>query len=101
MNVFRTMFGMQTPNGVRAWSARILALVVAVWGMKSLSEMALGSKLMLTYSLDMWDFNESDAGFLLELWVDRWSVRSGHPLQPVFAEMDRSQSVGGHIRRTE
>ncbi|WP_428412612.1 DUF4405 domain-containing protein [Pararhizobium sp.] len=65
MNVFRTMFGMQTPNGVRAWSARILALVVAVWGMKSLSEMALGSKLMLTYSLDMWDFNESTLGFFL------------------------------------
>ncbi|CUX67113.1 DUF4405 domain-containing protein (plasmid) [Agrobacterium tumefaciens] len=65
MNVFRTIFAMQTPNAVRAWSARILALVVAAWGVKSFSEMAFGSKLMLTYSLDMWDFNESTIGFFL------------------------------------
>lgn len=65
MNVFRTAFATQTPNAVRTWSARILALVVAAWGVKSFSEMALGSKLMLTYSLDMWDFNESTLGFFI------------------------------------
>jgi len=65
MNVFRTTFDLQQANAVRAWSARILALVVAAWGVKSFSEMAFGSKLMLTYSLDMWDFNESTLGFFL------------------------------------
>jgi hypothetical protein len=65
MNAFRTAFAKQTPNAVRTWSARILALVVAAWGVKSFSEMALGSKLMLTYSLDMWDFNESTLGFFI------------------------------------
>jgi hypothetical protein len=65
MNVFRTTFGIRTPNGVRAWAARILGLVVAAWGVKSFSDMAFGAKLMLTYSLDMWDFNESTLGFFL------------------------------------
>lgn len=65
MIVFRTAFAMQTPNAVRASSARIFALVVVAWGVKSFSEMALGSNLMLTYSLEMWDFNESTLGFFI------------------------------------
>lgn len=63
MNVFQTTFEIQQPNAVRAWIARILALVVAAWGVQSFSEMAFGAKLMLNYSLDMWDFNESTLGF--------------------------------------
>jgi hypothetical protein len=65
MNAFRTAFGMQQPNAVRAWIARLVALVIVTWGVKSFSYMAFGSKLMLTYSLDMWDFNESTLGFFL------------------------------------
>ena len=65
MNVFRSTFGMQQSNVVRPWVARILTLVVVVWGVRSFSEMAFGSKLMLTYSLDMWDFSESTFGFFL------------------------------------
>lgn len=65
MNVFRATFGMRASNGALAWSSRALALVVAAWGVKSFSEMAFGAKLMLTYSLDMWDFNESTVGFFL------------------------------------
>lgn len=65
MNVFRATFRMQPPNAVRAWAARILTLIIVAWGVKSFSEMALGSKLMLTYSLDMWDFNDSTLGFFL------------------------------------
>lgn len=34
-------------------------------GVKSSFEMAVGSKLMLTYTLDMWNFSESTLGFLL------------------------------------
>lgn len=65
MNVFRSTFGTQQSNVIRAWAARILTLVVAVWGVRSFSEMAFGSKLMLTYSLDMWDFNESTLWFFM------------------------------------
>ncbi|POO53825.1 DUF4405 domain-containing protein [Agrobacterium rosae] len=65
MNVFRSTFGLKQPSIVRAWSARILALAVSIWGVISFSEMAFGEKLMLTYSLDMWAFNESTIGFFL------------------------------------
>jgi amino acid permease len=65
MNAVRTTFGIKTPNAIRAWSARVVVLVVAAWGIQSFSEVAFGSKLMLTYSLDMWDFNESTLGFFL------------------------------------
>lgn len=40
-------------------------LVVALWGVKSSFEMAFGSKLMLTYTLDMWDFSQSTHGFFI------------------------------------
>jgi hypothetical protein len=65
MNVFRSTFGLKQPSIVRSWSARILALAVSIWGVISFSEMAFGEKLMLTYSLDMWDFNESTIWFFL------------------------------------
>ena len=44
---------------------RAVAMAVALWGVSSSIEMAFGSKLMLTYSLDMWDFNESTVGFFI------------------------------------
>lgn len=65
MNAFRTTFGIQQPNVVHAWIARFIALIVVAWGVKSFFEMAFGSKLMLTYSLDMWDFKESTLGFFI------------------------------------
>ena len=65
MNVIRSTLGIKQPDVVRAWGARLLTLVVAVWGVRSFAEMAFGSKLMLTYSLDMWDFSESTLGFFI------------------------------------
>jgi hypothetical protein len=65
MNTVRTTFGMEQPNALRAWVARFFALLIAAWGVKSFSDMAFGSKLMLTYALDMWDFNESTLGFFI------------------------------------
>lgn len=65
MDVFRKTFDIQQPNAFRAWIARLVALAIVAWGVKSFSHMAFGSKLMLTYSLDMWDFNESTLGFFI------------------------------------
>lgn len=65
MNIFRTTFAIREPNTVRAWIARLVAVLIAAWGVKSFSDMAFGAKLMLTYSLDMWDFNESTLGFFI------------------------------------
>lgn len=65
MNAFRTTFGMRQSHPVRTWILRILTLGVVAWGMKSFSRMAFGEKLMLTYSLDMWDFNEQTLGFFV------------------------------------
>ncbi|SNB74373.1 MULTISPECIES: DUF4405 domain-containing protein [unclassified Agrobacterium] len=65
MNVGRDLFGISDPNIYRTAALRLMALVIAAWGLKSCSEMALGTKLMLQYSLDMWDFNESSLGFFL------------------------------------
>jgi hypothetical protein len=65
MNVARGFVGMKQPSRLRSVFLRLIAVVIAAWGIKSSSDMAFGSKLMLTYSLDMWDFNESTIGFFL------------------------------------
>lgn len=65
MNACRTMFGITNQNHARTLAVRCAAGAIAMWGIKSCSEMAFGSKLMLTYSLDMWDFNESTLGFFV------------------------------------
>ncbi len=65
MAVFRGMFGVQKRSLFRACLARTTGLAIAAWGVKSSFEMAFGSKLMLTYTLDMWDFTESTLGFFL------------------------------------
>lgn len=65
MSVARGFTGMQQPSALRSTVLRLIALAIAAWGIKSSSEMAFGAKLMLTYSLDMWDFNESTIRFFL------------------------------------
>lgn len=65
MSAARGLFGLSAANAVRATVLRLAALTVAAWGIKSSSDMAFGSKLMLTYSLDMWDFSESTLGFFI------------------------------------
>jgi len=69
MNVSRATFGLQQRNPARAWASRIIALGIAGWGAKSFFEMAFGAKLMLNYTLDMWDFSESTIGFFVNYGV--------------------------------
>ncbi|WP_457584826.1 DUF4405 domain-containing protein [Ensifer canadensis] len=63
MNTVRSTFGFSSPNAARTMALRAAAMAIAIWGVRSSLEMAFVSKLMLTYSLDMWDFNESMVGF--------------------------------------
>ncbi|WOS64413.1 DUF4405 domain-containing protein [Sinorhizobium fredii] len=65
MNVFRGTLGLQGRSLFRTALARGLAFAIAGWGVQSSFQMAFGSKLMLTYTLDMWDFAESTSGFFL------------------------------------
>jgi hypothetical protein len=65
MTVFRGVFGIERPNIVRSATLRLSTFAAAAWGVQSTVEMGFGSKLMLTYTLDMWDFNESALGFFL------------------------------------
>ena len=65
MNACRGMFGITNKNLARTIVVRCAAVAIAIWGIRSSFEMAFGSKLMLTYSLDMWDFNESTLGFFV------------------------------------
>lgn len=65
MNAGRGLFRISAPNVYRTVALRLIAFFIAAWGVKSYFDMALGSKLMLKYSLDMWDFNESTLGFFI------------------------------------
>ncbi len=65
MNVFRGAFGIERTNILRSAALRLLTFAAALWGIHSTVDMGFGSKLMLTYTLDMWDFNESSLGFFL------------------------------------
>lgn len=65
MNVGRGLVGLSDRNLYRTAILRLVAVVVAAWGVRSSLEMGFGSKLLLEYSLDMWDFNESSLGFFV------------------------------------
>jgi hypothetical protein len=65
MNTIRSTFGLASPNTLRTLVLRIAALAIVIRGVKSSFEMAFGTKLMLTYSLDMWDFSENTLGFFI------------------------------------
>jgi hypothetical protein len=65
MNLFRAAAGITQPSALRAAGLRVVAFALFAWGINSSFEMGFGAKLMLTYSLDMWDFSESTLGFFL------------------------------------
>lgn len=55
---------------------RLASMVIAVAGVRASFDMGFGTKLLLTYSLDMWDFSESTLGFFVNyaLIVGLWVV---------------------------
>ena len=65
MNTIRSTLRLASPSTSRTIVLRAMTLSVAIWGLKSSFDLALGTKLMLTYSLDMWDFSENTPGFFV------------------------------------
>ncbi|SOC91755.1 protein of unknown function [Rhizobium sp. AN5] len=65
MNTIQSTLRLASPSTLRTMVLRAMALAIAIWGVKSSFEMAFGTKLMLTYSLDMWDFSENTVGFFI------------------------------------
>ncbi|WP_320188816.1 DUF4405 domain-containing protein [Agrobacterium rosae] len=65
INTLRSTLRLSSPNTLRTTVLRAAALAIVIWGVKSSFEMAFGTKLMLTYSLDMWDFSENTFGFFI------------------------------------
>lgn len=65
MNRFGIRYGGAIESVVLAWFARLLAIGFAAYGAHSAWVMDFGSKLILRYTLDMWDFSEATAGFFL------------------------------------
>jgi hypothetical protein len=65
MNAARGMVGFSASNRYRTALIRFVALAISIWGLRGFSEMAFGEKLLLSYSLDMWDFNEDTIGFFI------------------------------------
>ena len=65
MSALRNSLGLGAPTTARTAVLRGLALALALHGVKASFEMVVGSKLFLLPVLDMWDFNESAAGFFL------------------------------------
>jgi hypothetical protein len=66
MSAMRGTLGIAT-NTIRTAISRVIAVAIAVHGVRSSIEMGIGSKLSLQLSLDWWDFGESTSGFFLHL----------------------------------
>lgn len=65
MKTIQLTLRLASPSTLRTMVLRAMALAIAIWGVKSSFEMAFGTKLMLNYSLDMWDFSENTVGFFI------------------------------------
>jgi hypothetical protein len=65
MGVARGWFGITRPSTVRTWSLRIVAAVIAAYGLWSSRAQKLGTKLSMQMTLDWWNFEESVAAFFL------------------------------------
>jgi len=65
INTIQSTSRLASPSTLWTVVLRAVALSIAMWGVKSSFEMGFGTKLMLTYSLDMWDFSENTLGFFV------------------------------------
>jgi hypothetical protein len=65
MGVLRSAFGIAKRSTVRTAILRVVAVIIAAYGVHSSFEMTIGSKLVLHPTLDMWDFEESTLGFFV------------------------------------
>lgn len=65
MGVARKLTGISEPNAMRALGLRAIAVLIAVHGVWSSFELAIGTKLSMQMTLDWWNFEESVLGFFI------------------------------------
>ena len=65
MGVARKLTGITQPNALRTLVLRAVAVLIAVYGVWSSFELAIGTKLSMQATLDWWNFEESVAGFFV------------------------------------
>ncbi|NWJ26085.1 DUF4405 domain-containing protein [Rhizobium sp. RM] len=65
MNACAALLRLDGKSRWRTAGLRLVTAAVAAHGVESTVEMGFGSKLMLTYALDMWDFNASTLQFFV------------------------------------
>ena len=65
MSVARKLTGISQPNAIRALVLRVIAFVIALYGVWSSFELAIGTKLSMQMTLDWWNFEESVVGFFI------------------------------------
>jgi hypothetical protein len=65
MNAARQRFRLTTPSVWRTRGLRLLAVAIALQGIRSSFELDVGTKLTMQASMDWWDFEASVAGFFL------------------------------------
>ena len=65
MGVASKLTGISQPSALRALALRVIAVVIAIHGVWSSFELAIGTKLSMQLTLDWWNFEESVAGFFI------------------------------------
>lgn len=65
LNALNKILGIADENPVWTATLRVIAFSIAAFGVQSSFDMAIGSKLVLYYSLDVWDFRNDAFGFFL------------------------------------
>ena len=65
MTILRNTIGLPLASGWWLWTLRAVTVGFSLYGAHAFSEMALGDKLLLIPSLDLWDFSEATARFFV------------------------------------
>ncbi|MEY9718046.1 hypothetical protein ABIA22_000536 [Sinorhizobium fredii] len=65
MDVARKLTGITQPSALRTLVLRAVAVLIAIYGVWSSFELAIGTKLSMQTTLDWWNFEESVAGFFV------------------------------------
>jgi hypothetical protein len=65
MSVVRSRFGITTKNKLHTFVLRVAAIMIAVYGVHSLSAVNVGTKLTMEMSFEFWDFERATIAFFL------------------------------------
>jgi hypothetical protein len=65
MGVARKLTGISQPDGIRTLTLRVITAAIALHGVWSSFELAIGTRLSMGMTLDWWNFEESVAGFFI------------------------------------